>query len=236
MTTDTASIHRRTWDQIPWIVNGTLPESDLPSASQHLQECSDCREELAFQQHIAQSLVGRQPAHVDPQRSWQQLRSRIEASDGTDRQDSTVDVAGTVRASVGGAAAAAAHSHWTGWLVAAVVVQAVGLGVLGSNLWSHQIASPASSSGAVYQTLSAAEPAVLPAATIRVVFAGDMQVGRMQALLDQAGLQVVSGPSSAGVWSLGPTGDSSRMATQSALVQLRANGDVHFAEAVGGSH
>lgn len=230
MTTDTTSIHRRTWDQIPWIVNGTLPESDLPSASQHFQDCSDCREELAFQQHIAQSLVGRQPAHVDPQRSWQQLRSRIEAS------DSTVDVVSAGRASAGRASVAAAHSHWTGWLVAAVVVQAVGLGVLGSTLWSHQIASPASSSGAVYQTLSAAEPAVLSAATIRVVFAGGMQVGRMQILLDQAGLQVVSGPSSAGVWSLGPTGDSSRMATQSALMQLRANGDVHFAEAVGGSH
>jgi hypothetical protein len=226
MTTDT-SIHRRTWDQIPWIVNGTLPEGELPAASQHLQGCSDCRDELAFQQHIAESLVSRSPADVDPQQAWQQLRARIEAPGSADDSDATGTTRGTRRM-------AAVHSHWSGWLVAAVVVQAVGLGILGSTLWSRQVASPAIST-APYRTLSAAEPAGMSAATIRVVFAGDMTIGRMQQLLDQAGLQVISGPSSAGVWSLGPTGDSSRVATQSALRQLRANGDVHFAEAVGGS-
>ncbi len=227
MSTDT-SIHRRTWDQIPWIVNGTLSEGEVPAASEHLQGCSDCRDELAFQQHIAESLVSRAPADVDPQHAWQQLRARIEAPASADDRETI----GTTRDSK--RMAGAVHSHWSGWLVAAVVVQAVGLGVLGSALWSRQIAAPTSSTG-VYKVLSATEPAGMSSATIRVVFAGDMTVGRMQQLLDQAGLQVISGPSSAGVWSLGPTGDSSRVATQSALRQLRANGDVHFAEALGGA-
>ena len=231
MTVDT-SIHRRTWDQIPWIVNGTLPQTELQAALQHLQTCGDCREELDFQRHIAQSLNASEPADVDPRRSWQKLRVRIEA------EAPAAGEAPEAQATVGGVAQVAAaqttHPRWIGWLVAAMVVQVIGLGVLGSALWSRQ-AAPPPGSPAVYRTLSAAEPAMPVAPTIRVVFAADMSIGQMQGLLSQAGLQVLSGPSSAGVWSLGPGGDSNRMATQAALQQLRGNPHVHFAEAVGGS-
>jgi hypothetical protein len=62
-----------------------------------------------------------------------------------------------------------------------------------------------------------------------------MNVGDMQALLMAAGLQVQSGPSSAGVWSLEPARDSNRSATQSALRELRDSPEVRFAEVIGTS-
>jgi hypothetical protein len=226
MTADT-SVHRKTWDQIPWIINGTLSSDDLKEAAEHLQGCSDCREELEFQRHIARSMAGTESLDVDPHLSWQQLRERIEASGSA-----ASDVASNVAPAVPGSPQLFAPSRWTGWLVAAMVVQAIGLGVLGTALWSRP-AEVAGSHG-VYRTLSAAQPEIA-APTIRVVFAADMSIAQMQALLSGAGLQVVSGPSSAGVWSLAPSGMTGHTATQSALQQLRDSTDVRFAEATAGA-
>jgi hypothetical protein len=237
MKTDT-SVHRRTWDQIPWILNGTLPEAELRLAAQHLQSCSDCREELEFQRHVAQSLSAGEPADMDPQGSWERLRARIEADSEAGSEAllaAPLNVLSPAQQPAHQPTHQPTHQRWMGWLVAAMVVQAVGLGLLGNALWSRQ-AGPAVATPAVYRTLSAAaESAVAVAPTIRVVFAADLNVGQMQTLLNRSGLQVLSGPSSAGVWSLGPGDDSNHTATQAALQQLRGNPAVHFAEAVGGS-
>jgi hypothetical protein len=161
---------------------------------------------------------------VDAARSsWQQLHARITAEN--DPECAPQRTAPAVRHRTQGKQRA-----WVPWLVAAVVVQAIGLGVLGTVVWSRPEASLASSNS-VYRTLSAKETA--PAATIRAVFAKDMSVGHMQALLAAAGLQVRSGPSSAGVWSLEPAIDSNSSATQAALRQLRSSAEVRFAEAIG---
>ena len=91
------------------------------------------------------------------------------------------------------------------WLIAAMVVQAIGLGALGAAWWSRPTAPAAPSSGplAVYRTLSAPEGAP-QAATIRVVFAPEVTVAQVQAMLAAARLQVRAGPSEVGVWTLGP--------------------------------
>jgi hypothetical protein len=232
MTSGT-SAHRQTWDQIPWIVNGTVSESELRSAESHLQGCADCREELEFQRCLATSMApadGSDREEVDreqmtelgPQRGWQRLRARLETAARNDLPAPAAPPRSGAR--VGG--------HWTSWLVAAMVVQALGLGVLGTMLWSRS--APPVGAGGVYRTLSEAE-APQADATIRVVFAPDTSVGRMQELLKEAGLQAKSGPSSEGVWSLAPARTSNRSATQSALRELRADPQVRFAEAVGGA-
>jgi anti-sigma factor RsiW len=213
------TVHRQTWDQIPWIVNGTLPESARLSVQAHLENCPDCREELEFQQRLAAAIEsGSSISESDSQQSWQVLRARIDSAGRSGRprqgQRRTRGLSG----------------EWIPWLVAAMVVQAIGLGALGSVLWSK----PSASSGSVYRTLSA--PTSPPGnATIRVVFAPDMSVGNLQAVLAAAGLQVQSGPSSAGVWSLEPAHDSDRSATQVALRELRDSPQVRFAEVIGGS-
>lgn len=220
MINDT-SIHRQAWDQIPWIVNGSLPEAEGLAVQAHLQTCADCREELEFQRRLAASMTGRSSLDIDPQASWVQLRQRLEAA-GTAQRAERHGLNRTRGTS----------GRWVPWLVAAMVVQAIGLGVLGTMLWSRQNASTASSAG-VYRTLSASEVAS-GSATIRAVFASDMTVAKMQALLAAAGLQVQSGPSNAGVWSLEPARTSDRSATTFALGQLRDSPDVRFAEAIGG--
>jgi anti-sigma factor RsiW len=219
MMNDT-SVHRHTWDQIPWMVNGTLPEGERQAVQLHLAGCADCRAELEFQRRLAASLETGSACEIDSQESWKRLRARIDVAGRSERPRHVQ------RRSRG------LSGEWIPWLVAAMVVQAIGLGVLGTVIWSKP-AAPLASSG-VYRTLSAPE-APTGSATIRVVFAPGMSVGNMQALLAAAGLQVQSGPSSAGAWSVGPARDSNRSATQWSLQQLRDSPDVRFAEVIGGS-
>jgi len=219
MINDT-SMHRQTWDQIPWIVNGTLPDEDRLAVGAHLENCADCREELEFQRRLAIAMDTNGTPDIDPSQSWQRLRDRIDAAqERTERPH--VEVKRRLRTGSG---------QWIPWLVAAMVVQAIGLGAIGTSMW----AKPSAQSASVYKTLSAAEPAA-GNATIRVVFASDLSVGKMQALLMASGLTVQSGPSSEGVWSLAPAGDSSRSSTHIALRQLRDSPEVRFAEVIGGS-
>jgi hypothetical protein len=122
------------------------------------------------------------------------------------------------------------------WLIAAMVVQAIGLAALGVAWWSRPVAPVAlqPGSGAVYRTLSAPDAAP-QAATIRVVFAPEITMAQVQAMLAAARLQVRAGPSDVGVWTLGPARDSNRAETEAALRELRASSQVRFAEALAGA-
>jgi anti-sigma factor RsiW len=231
------TLHRQAWDRIPWIVNGTLPQSERLAVEAHLETCADCREELEFQRRLAVSMATCNSPDIDPQVSWQRLRQRIDASAPTPDTSAPPAVRAPPATREGhmrdGPVLEGQARRWVPWLVAAMVVQAIGLGALGSVLWSRSTNTTASTAG-VYRTLSANE-AVSDSATIRAVFAPNMTIARMQALLGAAGLQVRSGPSSAGVWSLEPAREANRASTQFALRQLRDSPEVTFAEAIGGS-
>ena len=225
MSSENSSAHRRAWDLIPWIVNGSAPDSERLAVQAHLDACADCRQELEFQRQLqaAMSLPG--TSKIDPRDSWQRLRSRLDSAG----PQGPVALEPPARSRDAGRA-------WMPWLVAAMVVQAVGLGALGVAWWSRPTASPAvpASTGGVYRTLSAPEVTV-PAATIRVVFAPQVTMAQVQAVLAAARLQVRAGPSEVGVWTLGPTGESDRAATDAALRELRARSEVRFAEALAGT-
>ena len=216
---DTSSAHRQAWDLIPWIVNGSAPETERLAVHAHLAACADCRQELEFQRQLQAAMAVQSTAELDMRDSWQRLRSRL---DTAARPDAAVR-SGQRRARGIGKA-------WTPWLVAAMVVQAIGLGALGTAWWSRPTAGTASP----YRTLSA-PAAAIQAATIRVVFAPEVTLGQVQSMLTAARLQVRAGPSEVGVWTLGPAGDSNQTATEAALRALRAQSEVRFAEAVAGA-
>ena len=107
-------------------------------------------------------------------------------------------------------------------LVAAVLVQALGLGVLGVKLWSGG-GDPS------YRTLS---QETLPAApgAIRVVPDAGMTLADWNALLHALRLQVVSGPNDVGAYTVAPV--SSASTAQHALQQLRTTRGILLAEPV----
>jgi hypothetical protein len=210
---DNTSNHRRAWDAIPWVVNGSASHADRLTVESHVQECGECREELAFQHRVRAAVALGAPHEVDAERSWERFRVRLEAEASESNPPARA---------LGFSAGPRAR-----WLAVAAVTA---IGVFAALRLSRapEILQP---TAAAYHTLSAPEGAA-PGATIRAVFAPTASVQQLQLLLSGTGLAVVAGPSEAGVWALAPISASGRD-TEGALRRLRANPAVRFAEPVG---
>jgi hypothetical protein len=216
--------HRLAWDLIPWVLNKTASAEEARSVEDHLQHCPDCRAEFAFQRSLAGAMKpDAGTAAPDHRPALQRLWAQIDAQE-----------AAPAPAEPPASAPAAIHSSrllrnsLTRWLAAAAVVEAAALALLGGELLGHRQAEASSR----YVTLSAAAPQP-PPATIRAVLAPAMTVDSLQALLAHSGLQIVAGPSEAGVFSLAPSAGENPVATAQALALLRADVNVRFAEPVG---
>src|SRR5581483_5316989 len=108
-------------------------------------------------------------------------------------------------------------------LLAAVLIEAVGIAALSAALWSREAARE---HAPLYQTLSAPAEGV-PRASIRAVLAPTLSLGELEALLGRTRLQIVGGPGDGGVYSLAPQAGASGAAD--ALAQLRSHPGVRFA-------
>jgi len=240
-----STLHRRSWDLIPWIVNGTAQLQERAEVESHLAQCRECREELQFQSELQTGMVAQTPdaiaAGMDVERGWQHLRARLDREPGraTDRalSDSIPeDKAGRFLEPREGPPERtwwhASRSNWAvGWAVAAVL-EAVALAGLGLALSSRVPSSPAGAWLPAYRTLAQAQ-AMPQSATIRLVLEPRTTLAQLQGMLERSGLQIVGGPSKAGVWSLAPSSASGSTATEAALRSLRADPAVRFAEPLG---
>lgn len=207
--------HSEAWDLIPWFVNGRASAEQRERIEQHMEQCAHCREEILAQHSLMQAVRTRPAVESMPHASLQKLWTRIDG---------------------GGAAVAASapeqmprrrRTGLTGWLTAAVVVQALLLGLL--SVYLLQQRGSAEGSGD-YRTVSA--PAAAPAAgAVRAVFAPELPLGELQALLARAQLRIVNGPSAEGVLTLALAGAGADAAQALALV--RAHPAARFAEPIG---
>ncbi|HZP13776.1 MAG TPA: zf-HC2 domain-containing protein [Nevskiaceae bacterium] len=188
--------HRRAWELIPWLVNGRASDEERALVDSHVRECADCRSELAFQREVQQGMLQAPEPTIDARAGLDQLWKRIDA----------------------GETAAPRTGNVVRWLVAAVVVEAIGLATLSTGML---VSAP-------YQTLSSPAPSATRA-SLRAVFAPQMPQSQLQSLLQRNGLQIVAGPSEAGAYALALTANAS---TESALAALRADPHVIFAEPV----
>lgn len=210
---------------LPWFVTGRLAEAEAERVTQHLQQCAICRADLTEQRSLRAMLKADGPVEYAPQAALARMLARIDES-------------------AHGAAPGAGRGHAgrefdrarrrpgiTRWLIAAVIVQAVGLGVLGS---AYLVRFAGERGEPRYQTLSSPAPTAT-GPRIRAVFRASMTVGELTQLLAPRHLLVVAGPSDAGVFTLGVTdaaAGSERLETL--LAALRADPRVLFAEPAAG--
>ncbi len=213
--TSVSQSHRRVWEQLPWILNGSASEAEVVLVQEHLQQCADCREALIFERRLRDALSQPTQSGVsDPEEGWRRLSARIDGGNGSLSP-----------------ARARTFGTQTRWLAAAVIVEALALGAMGlsGSFGSAQRAGPG-----VYRTLARPE-AAHASPSIRVVLAPEMTLDQFRTLLNGAHLQVVAGPGEAGVWSLAPADDADVVATDAALRELRRSPQVRFAEPINGS-
>ena len=223
--------HRRVWDAIPWVVAGAASVDDTQLVQTHLPACAECQDEWALHQRVHAGLQGALPqALPSPQAGWQKLLARLDsvAPEDLDRRAANT-------------APRTASTRWTRWLVAAVVVQAIGLGASGLALWDRgqgglRTAGAAAETSAEsgtgstpgYRTLSQA-PETLPAASLRVVPAPALDFATLRDLLAQTRLMVVEIHPDGSSLGLAPVDGEARTA-HAALPALRASPAVMLAE------
>jgi len=183
--------HRETWDLIPWFVNGTATAEQRESVEQHLRECADCRDEFELQQQFQTGMQATATGAYDPQPGLQRLFARIDA------EPSVLD-SGRSASMRGGPA------RWTPWLAAAVIVQAIGLALLGGLVLGRPApelaAQPAADAG--YRTLSSAT--AQHGAEIRLAVSPDTSLAALRQLLGEARLQIVESTADNAAFGLAP--------------------------------
>lgn len=171
--------HAEAWALLPWLANGRLEAGDREWVDAHVAGCAECRTELAAQGRIATEMAraGAAPASAnDEQKSFNKLWARIDAV-----ESSPVERAAESK-SVRHPAARTVR-----WLAAAVVVQAIGLGVLGFS--TLRAPTPAGD----FTTVADEQPR-LDAPAVRVVFAPQASIASINTLLTHQGLTLVAGP------------------------------------------
>jgi hypothetical protein len=200
---------------IPWYVNGSAGESERQRVDAHLLLCADCRDDLAQERSVYQAMNAETTVEYMPAASLKRLQARLDGIGAEAAPDAPADKAAagkTGRRSM----------PWQGLMAASFAVMALALSVLAADRWMQSRAHAASD----YYTVTTAT-ARAPGEVIRAVFSPTVTLVELQAILDEAGLRIISGPTEAGVYSLAA---NSRRPVNSSLELLRANAMVRFAE------
>jgi len=213
-------LHRRVWDLLPWYANGTLEDGERRTVESHLAACSRCREELSacrglgeLLQQVPEVAPAPHPAHL----------ARILEKIGDHERAAWQSPLESLRNLL------TATPRPVRWALVAQLVLVLGLG-LGLSL--HR--QPAAAS-AVYRTLSDGPPAMsstAPSSRLRLVFAAGTTEQEIRDLLLCIRGQIVSGPSSLGVYTVEvPTGPDP---LEDVLAHVRKHRQVSLAEPVVG--
>jgi hypothetical protein len=215
---NTTAEHQEIGELLPWFVNGRLGEADRQRVDAHLRVCGVCRDDLATERRIHGVMSMDAGVEHMPMAGLNRLRRRIASLDAAGPASAAPDAAAP-----GEAPADSSSRQGRGAIAASIAMLAVG--ALAALLWNQH---PRRSAPDNYYTVTTTLPQ--PANTaIRAVFAPSVTLSELQALLDDAHLKIVSGPTEAGVYSLATSGSPS---VDWSLQRLRGHDVVRFAESV----
>lgn len=215
--------HAEAWALLPWLANGRIAAEDREWVEAHVQDCAECRAELASQRLVASHVMREetaspQPAASEEQRSFNKLWARIEASESA---------ATPANGTTGVAVPVPRSSRTVRWLAAAVVVQAIGLGMLGLALNNR-----GNDTGS-FKTVSTPE-ARLNAPAVSLAFAPHTSMETVNTLLTHQGLNIVGGPGGAGNFRAELSADAvaSGATAESVAAVLSKDPNVTFAQPI----
>jgi hypothetical protein len=186
---------------IPWVVNGRASDAEERSVLAHVESCTECREELDRHRTLHKHMRGNDDVIAAPNASWQKLLGQIEAQPAP-----TVVKAYRIKRP---------------WLIAALWIQLVAIATLAGALFRSS--APIEPE---YTTLSTSQTLDRRAA-VRVVFAPDASLNRINQLLRSVECDIIAGPSEAGVYTLATASNDD---VQQIIATLREHSEVLFAE------
>ena len=222
-----AGIHGECWNLLPWIANESAAAKDIAQVEAHLRDCRECQEELDFQRQLRNAIRAEDAIVLAPQTSLQKLMQRIDTVEDLDDDEHEAVAAAPAEPIP---LARREPARWSRWLPIAAAVQGIAIAGLLGALWSQSQSYDDLTEGR-YVVRTAPTEAVTRMPAIRVVFAGDVALNDMNRVLRSIDAQIISGPSEAGVYTLGlAAGAADKSDVEKAIAQLRADGHVMFAE------
>lgn len=204
--------HQEVSALIPWYVNSRLSESERLKVDAHIVDCAACRADVLVEQQVFQAIKGAPTVEYMPATSLKRLQARLDALQSVAPAADTAQNVGV-------------RSGWPkrGLMAASVALMAITLSLLLADRWVQFRAQQAAPN---YRTVTNSPPRARDE-VIRAVFAPTITLVELQAILAEAELRIVSGPTEAGVYSL--AAKSSRP-VRSSLALLRQHPTVRFAE------
>jgi anti-sigma factor RsiW len=207
---------------LPWAVCGRLEDGDAQQFREHLADCAECRAELKADRRLVERLIDDGNLEYAPAASLQKFVNRLDRLE-TDEQSRHASHGALPRA-LPAISAATPRSGLRPLVLAMTAMQSAAIVLLGILL--ARPFAPAD-----YTTL--AEPAPVPGGpALRVLFAAELPVGELPALLGRVGAEIAYGPSESGVYTLVLRPGRS---PEAALATLRSDARIRFAEPLPGA-
>jgi hypothetical protein len=221
--------HREIRELIPWHVNGTIGTLDRQKLDAHFLTCNACRNEMLQERRICEAMPPDSSVEYMPIASFRRLQSRLddgEVERGRARAAHPPRPDARARAHAEARARGAARPlPWPRLAAASIVISALALSLIPTNM-RYRMQAPVLSPD--YHTVTTPGPRS-GNEVIRAVFSPAIKLMELQLILDESDLQIVSGPTEAGVYSLAAT---SKRPVNSSLTLLRRHPAVRFAETI----
>ena len=209
--------HAEAWALLPFLANGRIAAEDREWVELHVHSCEECRFELDDQRSLVNHMRASDVAFDSSEhRSFSKLWTRIEAAEAAmpPQQDPAIRET------------AAAPRRNVRWLAAAVVVQAIGLALLGVTALNNSEVSAGE-----FRTVTSSEIRHV-GPSVRLVFTADASVADVTEILARHQLEMVAGPRGAGVFTAALPAQTDNASAETIAAALRRNPQVQFAEPV----
>jgi len=216
-TGDSAS-HEAAWRALPWLANGRISQAERDKIEPHVQTCHACREELAFQRLLCNTLTQPDRVTYAPGPSFRKLMDRI---DGTPQPRKTRERNNTV---VGPPIARkfSKVSLWRppGLAWAASFVLAIALGGIVTTAYRSSLP--------LYTTHT--DTAVGTSSVLHIAFDRSVTIGAAEEVLRSTGARIVEGPDSTGIFGVTPDNldagkSAARMSREMHVLSTRLRAD-----------
>ena len=212
--------HAEAWAMLPFLANGRISAEDREWVEMHVHLCDACREEFITHQSLAHHLRDAQaPFSANEQRAFAKLWTRIEASESALPQQPEAAVLSQ----------GSSPRRTVRWLAAAVVVQAIGLALLGVTALRNAEMPPGEFRTVTSGDTHMVDPSIRP--TVRLVFSDDASMAEVSDLLSRHELELVAGPQGNGIFTARPSSPSNT-SIEAVASALREDARVQFAEPV----
>ena len=210
-------------DLLPWYVNGRLQNADRNRVSSHLQQCAKCSAELRLQQQLHDVINASVKVEIAPQPSFNKLWDKIVAEELSEEQQLLRPRVATSWAPTR-MTVQWLRAHWMSFALVtqtAMIIALIGLTVFRQNGIVNNDAD-------AYRTVTSVAP--MNGVIIHVVFDDAIRLVDVKDILLRSNLQVASGPTAAGVYSLRPADTHADFNARGVVHSLREDPRVRFAE------